>query len=129
MVVVTAIRLDMGQTVIIAEAPSHHARQCLVMEAKVIVPNLSRAGIKGNSIDGNAEERAAADTRVRRDGWLYWDLIRVRYWTNCVGVSTIWKLPGDMVWDAIALDGPNAIFNRDYDRILFTINRWLYGCG
>ena len=46
--------------------------------------------------------------------------------TQATGQVSSAKVP---LKNAIALDGPNAIFDGDRDRILFTINRWLYGCG
>jgi hypothetical protein len=50
-------------------------------------------------------------------------------WADGVGIPTIWKLPWDMVGDAIALDDPQAILNGNRDRILFTINGWFYRRG
>ena len=97
------------------------------MKAKIIVPDLSGAGIKWNSIDGNAEERAAADARIRRNGWFDRDLIGVRNRPDGVGVSTVWERARDVVWDAIALDGANAILDGDRDRIGFAVDRWFSG--
>ena len=76
-----------------------------------------------------AKERAASDTRVGSDTWLYGDLIAVSDWADGVGVAPIWKLPWDMVGDAIALDDPKAILNGNRDRILLTIDRWFYRRG
>jgi hypothetical protein len=99
------------------------------VKAKVVVPNLRRAGVKGNSIDGNAKESATSDARVGSDTWLYGDLIAVLDWADGIGVAPIWKLPWDVVGDAIALDDPKAILYGNRDRILLTIDRWFYRCG